>query len=140
GGVLQLDRSGNILRFGPQQGISSLGVRNLMMDREGKLWVASRDGLYRSKSPVSPGRTEFERVLPETAGQSEGFLKLTQDRDGAIWAAGECGLARFASGRWSRMAARDGLKSDQLLQVSAAPDGSIWISYRESLGVSHIVP
>jgi signal transduction histidine kinase/ligand-binding sensor domain-containing protein/CheY-like chemotaxis protein len=142
GGALQLNpRSGSIREFGPEQGIPRSGVRHIFVDHDDFIWVASRDGLFRSKGPGLLGSgVEFERLSPEASTSGEGFFKVAEGPRGVIWAAGESGLARLEGGRWTRLTTRDGLKSNLLLQVTGAPDGSAWVSYREALGVSHLIP
>ena len=55
-----------------------------------------------------------------------------------VWAAGDLGLARYSDGQWMRYTAADGLKNSAISQVAADADGSVWIGYRDDLGITRL--
>ena len=140
GGLRQLDPNGGAARvYGAGEGLTSSSVLALAVDREGRVWAATRGGLFRSTVPSSRDRAvRFARELPESGQPNEGFLMVIQDSRGDIWACGDQGLARYSAGRWNRYTTKDGLKDNMVAQVAADSDGSIWVGYRDAFGLSRI--
>jgi signal transduction histidine kinase/ligand-binding sensor domain-containing protein/ActR/RegA family two-component response regulator len=110
----------------------------VFVDREDYLWVTTRGALYRSFSPASGGLPEFVAQAVPSLAKDELFHQLTEDREGRVWAAGSQGLACFDHGRWTRFTTRDGLLHNDLRPITAAPDGSVWVGYKEALGLSRV--
>jgi signal transduction histidine kinase/ligand-binding sensor domain-containing protein/CheY-like chemotaxis protein len=152
GGLRQLDpRSESVRIFGPAQGLLNDSILHLTVDREGRIWAATRGGLFRSIAATPNGPvTGFEQVLPPggtgagtpadtTANQpSEGFLMTLEDSRGRLWVCGDLGLARYADGRWTRFTTKDGLKDNRVAHVAEDGDGSIWVGYRDAYGLTHL--
>ncbi len=63
-------------------------------------------------------------------------MAFAREPGGRFWAATLSGLFRWEEGRWHRYTARDGLRQDKLVGVSATPDGGIWVWYDDPLGAS----
>jgi signal transduction histidine kinase/CheY-like chemotaxis protein len=138
GGLRQIAR-GQVRVFGESNGLPPGGVRSLLLDRKGVLWVAASSGLYRSVGPVvSKQKVQFERLAPPETEDDEKFLSVIEDQSGGIWAAGDLGLAHWSGGLWNRISRLDGLKSDTIAQVAADQDGSIWVGYRDAYGLSRL--
>jgi signal transduction histidine kinase/CheY-like chemotaxis protein/streptogramin lyase len=132
-GLLHLDpRSGAVQRFGANEGIGA-AVLHVMVDRGGFVWASTRQGLFRGA-----GR-RFERVALPASDEEESFVFAAEDAAGAIWACGDHGLARFAGGQWTRLTTRDGLKANMTGQVAFDPDGSVWVGYRDALGLTRLM-
>ena len=137
GGVTQLDpRTGAILRFSRQAGLEDDRVITLAIDGEGRIWAGTRRGLFRSRGRGAGLR--FERQFPPGTDDNEIFFTLRAAWDGGVWAAGSRGLAHHHRGRWRRWTTRDGLKSNYVGYLAEAPDGSVWIGYREAVGISRV--
>jgi signal transduction histidine kinase/ligand-binding sensor domain-containing protein/CheY-like chemotaxis protein len=153
GGLRQLDlRSMQTRVIGSAQGINSDNVRNVMTDRDGNVWVSTRNGLFRKAANAS----RFEEVVPlslidaeppAAAGSTsdhsprlpaEVFHMTMMDASGQVWAAGTRGLARLSGGRWTRFTERDGLKSNVVAHIAEDPDGAIWIGYYEAFGLTRL--
>ena len=130
GGLRRLDtRTGETRAFA-----ASNNIRHLMVDREGRVWAATRDGLYRS----APRSDRFELATPPGSDRGETFHMVLESRDGTIWAAGARGLARLRDGEWTRFTSRDGLKSDVVARVAEDPSGGIWIGYYDAFGLTRL--
>jgi signal transduction histidine kinase/ligand-binding sensor domain-containing protein/CheY-like chemotaxis protein len=151
-GLRQLDpRTGFVRTFGPSQGLTNDSVLHLTVDRGGRIWAATLDGLFRTVLPTSKGPvTRFEQVPLPGGGQDgtqgdtqdnqpgERFLMTLDDSRGRIWVCGDLGLARYADGRWTRFTTKDGLKDNMVGQVAEDADGSIWVGYRDAYGLTHL--
>jgi signal transduction histidine kinase/ligand-binding sensor domain-containing protein/CheY-like chemotaxis protein len=167
GGLRQLDlRTMQTRAAGPGQGLMSDNIRHVMTDRVGRVWVSTRDGLFRKM----PNASRFEEIVPPSpidlgkaaelpaqppgtqpagppgAGHaeqtprpaSEVFHMTMMDAAGQIWVAGSRGLARLSGGRWTRFTERDGLKSNVVAHIAEDPDGAIWIGYYEAFGLTRL--
>ncbi len=139
GGLRELDlRTMRIRTIGAEEGLTSDNVRHVMADGDGRVWVSTRNGLFRKM----PGSPRFERLeLPGSPanGQAPEVFHMTMvDISGKIWAAGSNGLARLSGSRWTRFTGRDGLKSDVVAHVAEDPDGAIWIGYYDAFGLTRL--
>ncbi len=139
GGLLWLDpRSARILRYGAREGLANVRVQHLAVDREQRLWVGTRGGLFRSRG--TPPALSFEREHLPLGDEDEIVSQTLLDRQGRLWAAGTRGLARREHGRWTRFTARDGLRPSGIGYLTEAADGAIWVGYRDAQGVSRVTP
>ena len=140
GGLRQLNpRTKQIRTLREANGLPVGGVRSVMVDRQGLVWVSANTGLFRSLTPVNyGGKAEFEQQFPPGTREYEKFLKTIEDAQGQIWAAGDFGLARWSAGVWTRYTRQDGLRSDGVAQLAEDPDGSIWAGYRDAFGISRL--
>ena len=135
GGLRWLDPRTDVTRvIGPEDGLHSNYIRHVMVDRSGRVWASTRDGLFRSKNSSQ----QFEQVFPPGSQAGELFHMTMQAHDGVIWAAGARGLARYSGGAWKRFTMRDGLKSDVVAHMAEDPDGSVWIGYYDAFGLSRV--
>ncbi len=130
GGLRWLNtRTGETRSIGSSQGLSSNYVRHVMVDREERVWVSTRDGLFRAAA----GSMKFDSVIP-----GETFHMTMMDRTGAVWAAGAKGLMRFAGEQVTRFDSHSGLKSDVVAHLAEDPDGSLWIGYYDAFGLTRL--
>ncbi|MEK7406225.1 MAG: two-component regulator propeller domain-containing protein, partial [Acidobacteriota bacterium] len=137
GGISRLNpHTGAVRRYGAESGLLDDRVMCLAVDREQRLWAGTRRGLYRSHG--SGAALRFERQLPPLTDDNELFFTLRTSQGGGVWVAGSRGLARFERGQWTRFTVRDGLKSNYVGYLAEAADGSVWVGYREAVGVSRI--
>jgi signal transduction histidine kinase/ligand-binding sensor domain-containing protein/CheY-like chemotaxis protein len=137
GGVSRIDPvTGRVRTFGIAAGLVDDRVIALYIDRKNRLWVSTGEGLFRSTS-LGPN-LRFERQVPPGTGERTMFFRFLGDRQGRLWVGSMNGLFRWEAGRWTRFSTADGLRADAITHVSQADDGSIWIAYREPVGLSRI--
>jgi signal transduction histidine kinase/ligand-binding sensor domain-containing protein/ActR/RegA family two-component response regulator len=137
GGVSRIDpRTGHIRTFGAASGLADDRVIALHFDREDRLWVSTGEGLFRSTS--SGPDLHFQRQIPPGSQERTMFFRFLGDRQGRVWVSSGQGLFRWEAGNWTRFSTADGLKSNGVTHVGEAEDGSIWIAYREPVGLSRI--
>jgi signal transduction histidine kinase/CheY-like chemotaxis protein/streptogramin lyase len=136
GGLRRLNpRTGATRAIGAAEGLRSNYIRHVMVDKSGRVWASTRDGLFRSRDRSQ----EFEQVTPDGAGRTSELFHMTMEaHDGVVWAAGARGLARYSQGEWKRFTTRDGLKSDVIAHMAEDPDGSVWIGYYDAFGLSRL--
>jgi signal transduction histidine kinase/ligand-binding sensor domain-containing protein/ActR/RegA family two-component response regulator len=137
GGVSRIDPvTGQIRNYGVRAGLEDDRVIALYIDREQRLWASTSEGLFRSTS-LGPN-LRFERQTPPGTREGTMYFRFRGDRSGRMWVGGVQGLFCWDRGKWTNFTKADGLKSDGVTQVGEAGDGSIWIAYREPVGVSQL--
>jgi signal transduction histidine kinase/CheY-like chemotaxis protein/ligand-binding sensor domain-containing protein len=137
GGVSRLDpRSGSIRRY--QLGLTPEDncVTGLVFSPDGRLWVTTLGGLFRSATPTQTA--SFERQFLPLSSSDEVFGRVLFDSKGRSWFAGSAGLLRMDRGQWTRFTTKDGLRTNQLASLGEGPDGGIWITYSVASGVSKL--
>jgi len=137
-GVWRID--GRTGRTRPVRGLGrdTIFAPKVLVDREDRVWVATKGGVFRSMNEASQGPSEFVPQTIPSLASDEIFHQLAEDQQGRIWAAGSLGLAYREHGLWRRLTRRDGLIDNNVLDVAAAADGSIWAAHLEGLGVSQL--
>jgi signal transduction histidine kinase/ligand-binding sensor domain-containing protein len=137
GKMYRLDpRTGAIRSFSRESGLLGNGVSGVCWDSSQRLWVVTEGPIFRGV--VSGSSARFERVMPPGSNQDESFRRCAADRDGGLWFTSERrGLFRLKNGNWKKFTEADGLRSNQLDEVILSPDGTLWISYDEMVGLTH---
>jgi EAL domain-containing protein (putative c-di-GMP-specific phosphodiesterase class I)/signal transduction histidine kinase/ligand-binding sensor domain-containing protein/ActR/RegA family two-component response regulator len=103
------------------EALGGVHVEDVLEDRAGTLWLATRDGLFR----VS-GRT-VRRYGPQDGLRSDFIRSLMQDRDGYLWVGttGE-GIARLCGDRFEMLGPEHGLPDAPVEQLLQDSEGGIW--------------
>jgi signal transduction histidine kinase len=105
----------------------------LLFDSGGRLWLANRQGLFRSDDPLSAA-PHFQRFLTQAANC------VAEDRQGRIYACTGQGVACInpAKGRIRQYTAADGLGPGMLQCAYRDRRGDIWFCL--TLGASRFTP
>jgi hypothetical protein len=120
-------------------GRQGLGVADLIVDAEGRVWTADleRRQDYERRLGVSvwdgSAWTSFGREdLPDVRVLWDGWGRwLSASADGSVWVRGLAHLARFSEGRWMGYGVPDLERSESLSAVG--DDGRLWF-VREDCG------
>jgi signal transduction histidine kinase/ligand-binding sensor domain-containing protein/CheY-like chemotaxis protein len=137
GGVSRIDPvTGRVRTYGNAAGLIDDRVIAMYIDPENRLWVSTGEGLFRSTS-LGPN-LRFERQVPPGTREGTMFFRFLGDRQGRMWVGSANGLFRWEAGKWTGFSTADGLKSNAVTHVTEADDGSIWIAYREPVGLSRM--
>lgn len=126
--------TGRLTEYGAAQGFP-LGIVCQYLAHDGAVWIAHTKGLGVVRETA--GKRVYEQVWP--ADGEANVYGLGSDSKGAIWAATSRGLLRAGPKGMRLFDRRNGLQQDDVFGLSVAPDDSIWIHYRLSLGVSHLM-
>ena len=137
GGVSRIDPAGGRIRtYGTAAGLGDDRIISIHLDAENRLWATTSEGLFRSDS-LGPHLRFTRQEIPGSRPRAA-FFRFFSDREGRLWLTGMEGLFRLEHGRWKRFGMKDGLKADSTSHVLQDPDGNIWVSYREPIGLSRL--
>ncbi len=134
--VLRWDpRRQRVEKFGPESGVESNGrIFRLAMGLDGRLWVAT-DGSGLLVGEATKGQWIFSREQITGGDPRERFEDVRVDALGRVWACGERGLAVLDQGRWERITAGEGLRSNHVSYLRPLADGTLVLAYFEPMGV-----
>ncbi len=137
-GAVRIDPArSSATRYGQSSGLVKPWVTSLSPGLMDRVWVGTKEGLYRSEG--SGAAVHFEReILPEESKPDFIYDSLL-DRKGRLWVASWNGLMRLEKGVWTRLRVKDGLLSDHIRYLTEGRDGSLWIGYFDPVGVSQLV-
>jgi len=101
-------------------------TRQVFVADEGSVWAAGSTGMAR----LAPDGTwegfdvnnPFKDYVPQV-------YEFAEDAEGVIWVAAENGVYKLADGQWQAFIAGEGgvgLPNDSILNVTIAPDGTLW--------------
>ena len=108
--------------------------RALHEDTDGRLWVGTRDGLFRR------GATGWVQLDTISGAPTQSVRAFATARDGAIWMGTDGGgVARYRDGVFTRVTTREGLPSDVVRSLYVDADGWLWIG-TEGRGLARLNP
>jgi len=134
GGLVRF-RNGSFQQFASLSGAPDQGVRALLVDRQGRLWIGSRRrGLLRVDDP-SAAQPVFSAYTKSSGLSSITNLALAEDSAGHIYAASGSGVDRIdpATGRIRRFTTADGLLPGELRVATRDPHGALWFGGDQGL-------
>jgi len=104
------------------------GVRRLLPDASGALWIETEPGeLYR----LHEGRL---RVYTRRDGlPNDIVVSLTEDREHGVWVGTRDGLARLKQRKFEALGVREGLTNDLVTAVHGSRAGGFWVGTRAGL-------
>lgn len=130
-------RGGHFTEF--KAGAPAKGVRGLLADSAGRLWVATRhEGMYRSDNPTA----ENPRFQAVRGLASDAFACVTEDRLGRIYFAGSRGVEQYdiRSGVLKLYTSADGLASGELRVCHTDRQGDLWFGSDQELSRLRLEP
>ncbi len=116
-------------QLGVADGLPSSGLTGLALDRDGYLWIATRDGLARFDGV---GYTVYRHVPGDAAALPGNFVQTVfVDSGNRVWVGieghGLCALDRGRRAfRCMSQSSRPLLKSDDVWAFAETPDGFLW--------------
>jgi PAS domain S-box-containing protein len=95
-------------------------INNLCVTKDGTIWVASNNGIFRIKDGHFKHWTILDG-LPEAP-----ILWICQDVDGNIWAASAKGIIRIKDDKVRNIKQEDGLYEERIFAIVPDDHGSFW--------------
>ena len=112
-----------------ESGLPQNTVAALARTSDGYLWAGTELGLARFDGVRF---TIFDKDnTPEL--QSNDITSLLQDHTGNLWIGTKQGLVRYSSGKFKRLGAQDGLKSETVRALCAGEPGVVWVGTSSGL-------
>lgn len=108
--------------YGPDEGLSSMGINQLAQDREGFLWVGTDIGAFRYDGQRFLQLSRREGLPADTVGL------LWADPNGGVWVGAGNGLVRVRGTQVQRMEAKTGLPEWTALSMARDDGGRLWIA------------
>lgn len=107
-----------------QQGLPESSIYAILQTRDGYLWLGTQTGLVRFDGVRF---TPLESIYP-SAPSNVWIRGIAEDPQGALWiGTNESGVFRVRNGEIAHYSQKDGLPSDTVQCVVAAPNGDVWI-------------
>jgi len=124
---------GHVTSFADLDGYPAFGIRAILEDRHGNLWLgSSREGLWRLRG------SEVKRFTRENESLSSNSVTvLRESREGALWIGTmDGGLNRLSRGRFSNYSTEQGLRSNDVTAI-LCEDQHVWVGTAD--GSLHLV-
>lgn len=117
---------------------SYLKVRSVALDKDGKVWAGTTDGVlmmsYRKNKlelePLTPSKRDPQHIL-----MSNDIVCLAKDRQGNMWVGTNGGglaqtIGKDADGNWlfENYGSADGLPSEEIRSITFDDRGNVWFS------------
>ncbi len=113
---------GRFTSYQEREGLPTPTVRALHCDRSGTLWIGTGSGALRLAGGT------LERVLPAPGWDTIYVQSFVEGKDGALWLGSDGGgIARYANGRFTVWAEKEGLPDDHVLALLLDHTGTLWI-------------
>jgi signal transduction histidine kinase/CheY-like chemotaxis protein len=122
--------------IGARSGIHGPDVYDVLTDRENRLWVATKKGLFQSTRLDQP-EVSFASVSVPGQNRPDFWWTVKLAADGTIWAAGAQGLFSMREGRATLYSKKDGLLADAVF-VCQPVNGDVWVSYDSHQGITRL--
>lgn len=118
-GLFRRFADGKAEHFTDRDGLPHPHVRDVLIDADGTVWVATGLGLCRLSADIRPTKSIVDRLYTKKDGMlSEGIENLFRTRSGWLWLGTNLGLSEFSP--------------------DARPDGSHFINYTREHGLSDV--
>lgn len=134
-GGLARHRGGHFTRVALEEGVSAGAIRDLILDPQGRLWVASyQGGLGRCDTPDAE-RLRFTRYTTADGLSSNEVHALAEDGFGRIYAGTARGIDQLdpATGRVRHYFSSGGLPVGGINAALCDRHGALWVSYATGL-------
>ncbi len=128
--------AGTTTVFEADSGLTNNHVFHSSFDGSGRLWVATRAGLFLGTG--SKGRIRFEPAEPPGYKRSGAFDRFLLDRKGSLWIGGRGSLLRLTGRKWDQFTTKDGLPPQRLDRFAETGDGDLWVGFVGAGGVAKI--
>lgn len=101
--------------------VSLRWIRDMMVAKDGSIWIAAVDGVHQIKEGV------LRNLCHENGIYYSTFNHVREDDDGVIWAAQNTGIARIKNGRMRVITQEHGLHDNEVYAIVPDGRGAYWM-------------
>ena len=118
---------GQIIKYGPDDGVGRHGVVSVVEDRHGRLLAANEHEVFEFIAPPD-GRSRGQwRPFPLALAPDQRVAAMKVDAGGALWVGTWNGLIKYRNGKQTLFTTTQGLSSNVILALTEDRDGNLWI-------------
>ncbi len=127
-GLYGMLADGHVQEYDEETGLLQNNVRDLVVDRQGRVWACTKFGL----NLVEPAQaSEGARIRSFTVHQglpNDNIWCAFEDLEGNLWFGTDgAGALRYAGDRFVTWTVKDGLCSDQVMAIVPDEAGDLWL-------------
>ncbi|HIA10788.1 MAG TPA: hypothetical protein EYN69_01785 [Flavobacteriales bacterium] len=125
------DHQESILQIDMEQGLISDWIRSLIIDDNGSLWAASKNGVSKvsSSSHFLQNDVEVSNLTSNQGMPSHNIKCIFEDREGSLWMGTDGkGMLKFTGESFVSYTQKDGLLSDLVMSIVEDNDNNLWFS------------
>jgi hypothetical protein len=123
-------RRGQTDRYFQPVNLCSCELQGLVVGKDGRLWVASGDGIDVFADGKHVARYQEEEARPP----ARDARKLEFGPDGRLWVASALGVMRWDGKQWSLRHSMRWVPSDDVRDVAFGPNGDVWLATTNGVG------
>jgi signal transduction histidine kinase/ligand-binding sensor domain-containing protein len=133
-------QGGRFRTFTQSDGVPAGGVKQLLCDSAGRIWIASSNGGLGRIDDAASDRPRIVKYTTLDGLASNSILSIAEDGANRLYVATTRGLNHvdFDTGSVKRFTATDGLANDQVDTMFRDSSGAFW--FGTSSGVSRLIP
>src|SRR6185436_2688007 len=133
-GLFRYFADGRVERFNEKDGLPHPHVRDILVDPDGTVWIATGLGLCRLVANVRPGEPIVARVYTKKDGMfSDGIFDLFRTKSGWLWLGTALGLSEFTpdaqadGGHFINYTREHGFSDAGIQTIAEDHDGNLWL-------------
>ena len=143
-GIYVIGNDGGVQHITKEDGLPNEWVNALLLDKYGRLWAGTRDGLVLMRDGNQGGRCGVQQVYREIEGVKRvSVAALAEGLDRAIWAGASVGIVRSLTGSrpalFQVLTRAQGLIDRSITALATDSAGNVWAG-TEGAGVMKIQP
>lgn len=139
-GCIARFREGRFTPFYAAEGVPQGEIKQLLLDSQGRIWIASSNGGLGKIEDVSAERPQIANYTTSDGLASNSILHIAEDRANQFYVATNRGLnhINFDTGGIRRFTTNDGLANNQVEMTFRDSRGAFW--FLTVTGVSRLLP
>lgn len=125
------------IHFGEEQGLTSNGVRSIIEDKLGRIWIGAGEGANCIEFGEDGIRGEITHFTQREGLVGIGqILDMIEDAQGNLWFAGQGGFVRYDGSQFKTISQKEGLPTPNGYRIMEDHKGQLWLG--TSAGVSRL--
>jgi signal transduction histidine kinase/ligand-binding sensor domain-containing protein len=129
GDWLRLLKNGVWKSYQLPEGLAEVHITSVYQDRQGSLWLASRELKLLRIGEGQPEAYDIRSILPpQVAGIKAGVSSISEDNRGGLWlTTSGFGVIHFSNGRFTVYTTAEGLTSNVVRLMYQDREGILWV-------------